>query len=429
MSEKFEEFLKNAESAYINGQYEAALELCEKAIAEDSSNADAYTGAGKACLVLNRLLESEEFFLKAVELDSENGEKYFDLANIKFGLENYTEALSNYAKVEQYGCQDDVMQKVYYQIGMISHMTGDMKSALLNFEKAEKIGAVNADTKEILLKRLQIYIESQDFVSAENYAIQLKMLAPGEFRSYQICFQILVALGKYEKAEQLLEEAEQYADINSDIGNKADICFNKAIIFAVKADNEPEKAADYYQAATAVFDEFIATPDLPDEIIANVAFSKAEIYLKLEKFDDALQCVEGITATDETQEKINFIKLSCHLAKDNYGKAEGFAEELKQSSNEYYVYFATYADAFIAKKIADKDETQKGIAEAKYNNAIAFFRNKAFEKPQDVFASIFRVRIYAENGKFAKAEELIKILPDVLKAELSKYVSECKNER
>ena len=429
MNEKFEEYLKNAETAYINEQYDVALEFCEKAIAEDSSHTDAYTGAGKACLVLDKREEAEKYFTKAVELDSENGEKYFDLANIKFGLENYMEALANYAKAEQYGCQDEVMQKVYYQIGMISHMTGDMKATLLNFEKAERMGVVNADTKEILLKRLQIYVETQDFVSAENYAVQLKMLAPGEYRSYQIYFQILVALGKYAKAEQLLEEAELYTDINSDIANKADICFNKAMIFAVKADNEPEKAAEYYQEAIIIFDEFLATPDLLDEIITNVTFSKAEVYLKLEKFDDALQCVEGITITDEIQEKIKFIKMSCYLAKENYEKAARFAEELKQSNNEYYVYFATYADAFVAKKVADTDEAQKDIAESKYNNAIAYFRNKAFEKPQDVFASIFRVRLYAENGKYAKAEELIKMLPDVLRAELSKYVLECQNER
>ena len=82
--------------------------------------------------------------------------------------------------------------------------------------------------KEILLKRLQIYIQSEDYTSAENYAIQLKMLAPSEFRSYQIYFQKLAAMGKYNKVEELLAEAEKYADIDSDIRNKADICFDKA---------------------------------------------------------------------------------------------------------------------------------------------------------------------------------------------------------
>jgi tetratricopeptide (TPR) repeat protein len=198
-------------------------------------------------LVLERLTDSEQYLQKAIELDGTNGEKYFDLANIKFGLEKYAEALANYAKAEQFGCNDDTRQKLYYQLGMLSHMTGDTKSALLNFEKAENIGAVNADTKEILLKRLQIYIESEDYTSAENYAIQLKMLAPGEFRSYQIYLQILVAMSKYGKAEEVLAEAESYADIAADVRNKADICFDKAMILAVKADKDPANSAAYYQ--------------------------------------------------------------------------------------------------------------------------------------------------------------------------------------
>ena len=421
------EYLKSAEIAYTNSQYEVALELCEKAISEDPSNADAQTSAGRACLILNRLPEAEGYFTKAIELDGTSGEKFFDLANIKFGLEKYTEALSNYAKAEQLGCLDDVMQKIYFQIGMMSHMTGDTKSALLNFEKAESFGTVSADTKEIILKRLQIYVESQDFASAESYAIQLKMIAPGDFRSYQIYFQILIALGKYEEAEQLLGETEQYADIGSDIGSKADICFNKAMICAVKADKEPAKAADHFQTALSIFDDFLHTPELPEDIVATMNFSKAEIYLKLEKFDDALQCVDGIAGNSEAREKADFIRLSCYFGKEDYEKAEEFVEQLKQSSNEYYVYFATYADAFITRKIAVKDETKKNIAEAKYNNSIAFFKNKAFENPQDVFALIFRVRLYAENGKYAQAEELCKLLPDALKTELNKYISDCKN--
>jgi len=428
MTEKMTEYLSNAQIAFTNSQYDVALEWCEKAIAEDATVAEAYTGAGKACLVLDKLQESEKYFVKAAELDSINGEKYFDLGNIKFGLAQYTEALLNYAKAEQYGCSDEVLQKLYYQIGMLSHMSGDSKSALLNFEKAESIGAVNADTKEILLKRLQIYIESEDYRNAENYAIQLKMLAPGEFRSYQIYFQILIAVGKFDKAESIIAEAEKYADVDSNILNKADIYFDKAMICAVKAEKDPDNAKQHYQSAIAVFDELLSVTDLPAETIVNASFSKAEVYLKLEQFDDALACVESIEESDESREKICFIRLSCYFGKEDYVKAVEYAEILKQSANEYYGYFATYADVFATNKLAQRDINQAKNAQLKYDNAVAFFKKKAFENPQDVFALIFRTRLYAENGKFFKAEELIKLLPDVLRTELRKYVDGCRSE-
>jgi tetratricopeptide (TPR) repeat protein len=307
-------------------------------------------------------------------------------------------------------------------------MSGDTKSALLNFEKAESFGAVNADTKEILLKRLQIYVESQDFVNAENYAVQLKLLAPSEFRSYQIYFQILTAVGKYDKAEEVLAEAEKYADVESDILNKADVYFDKAMLCAVKADKDPEHAAGYYEEAVKIFEELEAVPDLPALTLANIAFTKAEIYLKLEWFDDALQCAESIPDNEETGERADFIRLSCYFGKEDYDKADEYAEKLKQSANEYYVYFATYADAFAAKKLAGVSDAAAALAKSKYNNAVAFFKNKSFEKPQDVFSVIFRVRLYAENGRFFKAEELIKLMPETLRTELNKYMADCRRK-
>ena len=451
MTEKIREYLSNAEIAFVSGQHEVALELCERAIAEDSFFADSYSGAGRACLVLEKLQEAEEYFQKAVDLDSTNGERYFDLGNIKFGLEKYPEALANYAKAEQLGCSDEVKQKLYYQSGMLSYMTGDTKAMLINFEKADNLGVINEDTKEMLLQRLRICIEAQDFVRAENYAVQLKMLAPEEFRSYQLYFQVLIANDKYAQAEEVLAEAEKYSDVDSDILNKIDMCFNKALMYAARADIEPENRSMYYESAIAVFDEFAKTPELSKDVIDNIATSKAEIYLKMENFDAALKCVSNIsveetliaeeksdtdtideyvfTETENLGEKVDFIKLTCYLGKENYKKAAKLTLPLITSENEQYSYFATYADAFSAKKLAEKDAKLLGKAEDKYNNAIAFFNNKVFTNPLDLFATIFRIRLYAENGKCGKAEELIKILPDALKSELNKYVEDCRLEQ
>lgn len=424
MNEKIKEYFSNAEVAFVNGQHEVALEWCEKIISEDPTYVDAYTGAGKASVVLDRLDDAEKYFSEAVKIDNTSGEKYFNLANIKFGLEKYPEALANYAKAEQFGCEDDVLQKLYYQIGMLSHITGDVKSALLNFDKAENIGLVSSDTKDMLLKRIQIYVEAQDFASAESYAIQLKLLAPGEFRSYQIYFQIVSMMGKFEKAEEILREAEKYADVEADVQNKADVYFDKAMLLAVKADMEPENAATHYQSSLDLLDEFLKTANLPQDIITKVSFSKAELYLKLERFDDALICIKDIDADDDI-EKANFIKLSCYVSKEDYEKVGEYADRLKGSENDQYVYFATYTDAFTAMKLAQKDKSKKELAEIKYNNAVAYFKNRAFENPQDVYAVMFRIRLYAENGKSTQAEELAKLLPETLKAELNEYILDC----
>jgi len=86
------------------------------------------------------LQEAERRFERAVELDSSSGERFFDLGNIKFGLEKHAEALANYAKAEQLGCDNEIMQKLYYQIGILNQFSNNTKSALTNFDKAEDTG-------------------------------------------------------------------------------------------------------------------------------------------------------------------------------------------------------------------------------------------------------------------------------------------------
>jgi tetratricopeptide (TPR) repeat protein len=449
MSEKVQEILFNAEVAFNSGKYEASLELFKSAIAEDPSNAQAYTGAGRMSLLLNSLLESEMYFQKAADIDVGNGERFFDLGNIQFGLAKNTEALVNYSKAEKLGCSDGTLQKIYYQVGLLNHAIGDTKSAIISFDKADDIGIINEDTKGFLIERLKIYLEIPDIERAENTAAQLKLLAPGDYLSYQACFQVMILAGKYKQAEELLVEAEKYSDINASTVNSFSFCVNKAMIFAAKAESDPDNLIVHNTSAIAVFDEYLTTPDLPEEVIVNIALAKAELFLKLEKFNDALQCVDSIaikgnpdgisidadesneepSAEQKLKEKAVFIKLTCYLGLEDYDKARDYAERLKVSSDEQYEYFAIYADAFIAQKLAIKDKSQKELAVAKYNNAIAYFKNKAFASPTDLFSTVFRIRLYSENGKFANAEELIKILPDEIQADLSKYLSDCRKEQ
>jgi tetratricopeptide (TPR) repeat protein len=449
MSEKVQEILLNAEVAFNSGKYEASLELFKSAIAEDASNVQAYTGAGRLSLLLNSLLESEMYFQKAADIDVGNGERFFDLGNIQFGLSKNTEALVNYAKAEKLGCSDETLQKIYYQVGLLNHSIGDTKSAIISFDKADNLGIVNEDTKSFLIERLKIYLEMQDLERAENIAVQIKLLAPGDYLSYQAYFQVLILTGKYKQAEELLAEAEKYSDVDASIINSFSFCVNKAMIFAAKAESDPDNAAVHYTSAIAVFDEYLTTPDLPEEVIVNIALAKAELFLKLEKFHDSLQCVDSIPVNDNPdgisidadesneepsaeqslREKAVFIKLTCYLGLEDYEKARDYAERLKGSSDEQYEHFSIYADAFIAQKLAVNDKSQKKLSEAKYDNAVAYFKNKAFANPMDLFATIFRIRLYSENGKYTQAEDLIKILPDEMQADLRKYLSDCRKEQ
>ena len=124
----------------------------------------------------------------------------------------------------------------------------------------------------------------------------------------------------------------------------------------------------------------------------------------------------------QLREKAVFLLLSCHLAKDDFAAAQKLADELKHSENKYYSYFGLYTGAMTERKLTGDSD----IANRKYAEAIAFFRNKTFADASDVLSCIFRARLYAEQGKFEKAAEIAQLLADTDRTAVLEYIDSCK---
>ena len=426
MNDLIEKYLNNADIAFLNGQYKTALEFCLKVLEIDTKNADAYLGAGKVCLILDKLDDAASYFEKAVELDNYDSDKHFNLGNIKFMLGKYTEALSHYAKAEQLDCDVDMLQKIYYQIGIINYILGDKKSAIINLTKSENTGNSNPDMKNILFRKIHIYLENKEYTNAENAAIQLKLLVPNEYTSYQTYFQVLIAMKKYEKAEQILIEAELYADDRNEINNKTNSCLNRGVILVIKANNEPDSKQKYFEEALNNFDLFLDQDGLNEYCLNRINFAKAEILLKLENFKDAIDSISKVKEDHKNKDTINFMKLTCYVGLEDYSSAHKYILALSDVKNDYYKHYIMYIDAFIAQKNAEIDDRKNEIALNKYNLAIAYFKNRMLENPTDLYALAFRARLYAENKKFEKAEEIVNLLPESAKRELEKYIHSCR---
>jgi tetratricopeptide (TPR) repeat protein len=118
------------------------------------------------------------------------------------------------------------------------------------------------------------------------------------------------------------------------------------------------------------------------------------------------------------REKVYFTLLSCYLAMDDFAVAEKYAKILRYSENKYYNYYGIYTCAYITKKINDNKE----IGEKQYAEAIAYFRNKSFADHKDSLAVLFRGRLYAEQGKYEKAEELAELLAENDRNSLLEYI-------
>lgn len=118
------------------------------------------------------------------------------------------------------------------------------------------------------------------------------------------------------------------------------------------------------------------------------------------------------------REKIYFTLLSAFLGKDDFSNASKYANILKHSENKYYAYYGLYISTLAELKINGKTSE----VEHKYAEAIAFFRNRSFEDHSDSLASVFRARLYVEQGKTEKAREIAHLLSEEDRQAVLDYV-------
>lgn len=288
------EYITNADAAFVSKQFDVALDWFKKALAESPNDIYALSRAGAACVPLKKFDESQNFFTRAMELDPENGDNYFNLANSYFFHEDYTRALELYAEAEIKGCSEDVKPKLYYQLAALCTIKKDAKSALINYRKYEdynKSGSEANDSK-VILQKIKLHMMLNEFEKAENCAMQLKAISPADFKGYALYFQILLMHKKYDKAEEVLKEALEYAHISDDEALVIEL--DKVIIFVSKAELDPEKADFYYQQALNLLKSLENKKNISKSRLDEIKLSSAEIYLKTEKFDEAIKCVNEI---------------------------------------------------------------------------------------------------------------------------------------
>lgn len=500
-TEMFEEYLSNSKIAFNNKQFNEALTWIQKALNENSEDVSANSQAGIICVVLKDFVNAKKYFQKAVDLNPENGDNLFNLGNAYFFNDEYNKALNYYSMADSVGCSDEAKSKLYHQMAIICSVTNNPQSALINYQKYEDCSGSNGTDADTIAEKTKLYLLCNDIENALKCAGQLVLVAPSEFDSYETYFQILLSAGKYDKAEQVLNDATKYATLTP--SNEFTIELNKVSILISKAELGTQLADTYYNNALNLLDNLKSRQDIEKEDLDNILLTSAEIYLKLEKFDEAIQCVneirnsnksnandtlskieiekiiddninsieEGIKSgeidenlleyadieyddegyqhrvipddtfdslqsndeidqiptdnIDKTSEyepskefndKLDFILVSSYAEKEDYINTLKYAKILKNKDSQYYVYYGTYIEAFASKQLSLDNWKNT------YDSAIVFFKSKMMKNHGDIMAVIFRARLYAELGKFAKALEMANILPKEEKESILKYI-------
>ncbi len=281
----------------------------------------------------------------------------------------------------------------------------------------------DADHREKYFKQAVDILEKQ---------INAEMLSPDQMVNILLTLsELYMKSGSYKESIKCLQFI-----LNGKLPAKGEAGITGA---EMPAELTPEEIDAMMQADMAAIQEKIDTGELSADLGLYAEMEYDERGNLIPKYDETMFSI--LSGYDETQEedlsedndsgsffdispeireKISFGFLSCYLAMDDFAAAEEYAIALKNSDNKYYNYYGTYACAMLAGKLKDAE------ADRKYAEAIAFFRNKAFEDHSDVLSIIFRGRLYAEQGKFEKAEELAYLLAESDQQSLLDYIKSCR---
>ena len=296
--ERYTEAIANADIAFSNENYAAALRWLREVLEERPEDITALRKAGTVCLQMKDIDGYQSYFLRAVEADPRNGDNYFHLGNAFFFKNEYARAFECYAIAEQQGVSEDIHQKLYYQLAMICSAKQDIKAALVNFKKCQEADptGMTALDPAIIAEQIKLYAVSGDYRSAEREAIKLISVTPGRASSYLVYYTILVEQSQYAKAAKVLEDAEKYAELTDD--ERFSIRYERAVLLASQAETDAEHAPALMQEAYAKMQTLCeeAPPARRDEVMLVLA----EICNKMGKTDEAIRMAADLLPKEPT---------------------------------------------------------------------------------------------------------------------------------
>lgn len=283
--DEVKEFLANADLAFSNKQYSVALEWYQKALEVAPDDVYALSRAGAICVALEKFQDALIYFGRAKALDPDNGDNAFNYGNACFFNKDYAKAFEQYVEAEKLGCSEDVKPRLYYQMAMLCSIRRDVKSSLAYFRKCEesdKTGMTSLNP-DLISEKLKLYLVQQNYAGAEKCAAQLVAINPTDFTSYMIYFSMLMASKNYSAAENLLKDAEQYADLSAENGFA--LTMQMAALQLVQENSEK---------AIQLLEERKAVGDLTNDQLSQLLLALAEAQAKGEHYDEAIRILHSM---------------------------------------------------------------------------------------------------------------------------------------
>ena len=393
LSGSAEDHVSLIQTSIDNGDYLAANEQFETAIAEFDANAALYFIGGKVAVKLDKLDDANKHLIKAIELDNKN-ENYRleqeNLSDLKNGMTNarktydsgrIDEAIIDYEKLTTTFSDNAI---VFYNLGRVYKVNEEYDFAVKNYKMAKEINpfenkyslAITAIAQE-MAKAGDTEYRRQEFDSAiENYKNAIQY-SPDYTTAYFKLARTYFKMKDYENTKIYLEQ-NLAVDPNQEQSEKmlGDI---------YRSTGESGKAIEHYNLAISINSNYHkAYYSLGTTLLSMGELENARIALKsaiqldsnyakaygalgtveqeLGEIDSAINNFIQATTLDSNSYKIHYRLASVYNIQKQH-------ENAKQSAKNCFNIKRNYAPAYFELGISEKALGNKVAATAAFEKA------------------------------------------------------------
>lgn len=377
------EYIQQAKTLIGQEMYEESLVYLKKAREADPYEVEIYLLEGIACSNLENFEAAGKSFEKAKMIDKENPLPYFHLGNLAFIDEDHTAGVEYYNKAIALGYKGP---DIYYNLGLIYEERGDFDMAIRNYTKASHIDPLQPGYR---VRKANLYMELGHYQEAIQVLEELMQVSPDIFEGYHMSAGAYTMLKEYDKAEAILSKAELL------FPEDTDILFDKIRILVVRG--KLAEAISYIEKLETMIDN--------DVDRRNLIFEKAKIYAQKEDIDKAIELLESTRQFENeefTDYESRYFLLNLYLIKSEYQKILENAAVMEQlDPPDTFSLAGKYYAALAMSKLGDAG------AEAKYKEAITYYRKLTLQDAGLIDAYLFRCMCLKDIKEYDKALELI----------------------
>lgn len=377
--ENTRDLINRGSGMYSIGNYTAAREYFEKALAEDPGCAEAYVDIAQTYIMEDNYAQARENLKNAILVNKKEAAAYFHLANVEMLEENRSLAREYYAKALNYGFDS---AEIYRNLAADAEERGDYSEALNYYDKILAKDKMDAYSK---IRKVYIFIMQGKYPEALKSSESLLETSPDLSVSYQLKFAVLCDMERYDDAEKVLDRALEM------FPGDADFEFDRATLQGIRGN---------YDKAVEMLDKM----ELTDENEEIILIKKARMLLAELKVNEATALLEPLYAKTFSSEAA-YLLSTVFMSQKDFAKAAQYAQELvdKAEYDDFY-YSGVYTKAAALLRSGAPESTQA------LRDANKIFRSACVKNPEQIQYYLYRAVCHKELKEFDESLDMLEFI-------------------